>query len=134
MVAKRYLYLLAALIWGAPGVSIIIKGVGAYLNVPHNKLWWLLLITVGVTIFFFSIFSIVSTRYINRISSLPDKCPLYQTFPLKGWLLILFMMGLGVALKFAPFIPIELTASFYSGLGPMLVVAALRFIAALKSK
>ena len=35
---------------------------------------------------------------------------------------------LGIALRFIPGIPAEFTASFYSGLGPMLLVAALRFI------
>ena len=33
MVDKRYLYMLAALIWGAPGISITIKGIGAYLDI-----------------------------------------------------------------------------------------------------
>jgi hypothetical protein len=32
-----------------------------------------------------------------------------------------------MALKFMPFIPTEFTASFYSGLGPALVIAAVLF-------
>ena len=131
MVAKRYLRLLAALVWGAPGIAITAKGVRAYNDVPQPKLWWLLAITVCVALFFFLIFRRVAGRYIERISALPDISPLYQAFPLKGWLLILFMMGLGISLKFIPFIPIEFTASFYSGLGPMLIVAAVRFLKSL---
>jgi hypothetical protein len=130
MVDKRYLYMLAALIWGAPGISITIKGIGAYLDMPHAKLIWLLPITVVVTLFFFWIFRRISTHYIERISLLADRCRLYDTFPLKGWILILFMMGLGVALKLIPCVPKEFTASFYSGLGPMLVLVSLRFIVA----
>jgi hypothetical protein len=38
------------------------------------------------------------------------------------------MSCLGIALKFIDGIPAEFTASFYSGLGPMLVFAACRFI------
>lgn len=130
MVDKRYLYILAALIWGAPGISITIKGIGAYLDMPHAKLIWLLPITATVILFFFWIFRRISTQYIERISLLPDRCRLYDTFPLKGWILILFMMGLGVALKLIPCVPIEFTSSFYSGLGPMLVLVSLRFLVA----
>ena len=128
VVPRRYLYLVAALIWGIPGITISAKGVSAYSNIELYKLWWLLIVTMCVALFFFLIFRRVAGRYIERISTLPDISPLYQAFPLKGWILILFMMGLGISLKFIPSIPIEFTSSFYSGLGPMLIVAAVRFL------
>ena len=43
-------------------------------------------------------------------------------------LLIIFMTSLGLVLKQIPLIPAEFTASFYSGLGPMLIWAAYRFV------
>ncbi|MFR8804137.1 MAG: hypothetical protein ACLVGR_06610 [Anaerovoracaceae bacterium] len=45
-----------------------------------------------------------------------------------GWILIVGMACLGVSLKFIPGLPAEFIASFYSGLGPMLILAACRFI------
>lgn len=81
---KRNLYLIAALIWGIPGIIISVKGFRAYLTMTPGKLWWLLLITATVIVGFYVMFS--------RI------------------------------------VPMSFTASFYSGLGPMLVVAACRFI------
>lgn len=54
--------------------------------------------------------------------------PLWHTFPLRGWALIIFMLCLGISLKFIPGLPMEFTASFYSGLGPMLLFAAFRFM------
>ena len=45
-----------------------------------------------------------------------------------GWILIAGMACLGVSLKFIPGLPAEFIASFYSGLGPMLILAACRFI------
>ena len=77
---KTTLYLIAALIWGIPGIIISVKGFRAYLTMAPGNLWWLLLITMAV------------------------------------------IAG------FIPGIPMSFTASFYSGLGPMLVVAACRFI------
>ena len=106
MINKRYLYLLAGLIWGIPGVMVAIKGIRAYCNVCTNDLWWLGLI----------------------IAAEPDKTTIWHTFPVRGWILVVCMSCLGMALKFVPFIPIEFTASFYSGLGPALVIAAIQFM------
>lgn len=95
---------------------------------PQDILWWLILITVLVLAGFFFMFSRIVDRYSARIAALPEKTSFGQTFPLRGWILIVFMSCLGVALKFIPGVPAEFTASFYSGLGPMLIFAACRFI------
>lgn len=125
---KSNLYLIAALIWGIPGIIISVKGIRAYMSMDTDNLWWLLLITVAVIAGFYLMFSRIVDRYSARIASLPLKTNIWQTFPLRGWILVICMTCLGIVLKFIPGIPASFTASFYSGLGPMLVVAALRFI------
>lgn len=125
---RIYLYFIAAALWGIPGVIITLKGLRAYLTMPQDKLWWLILITALVLAGFFFMFSKIVDRYSARIAALPEKTSFWQTFPLRGWILIVFMSCLGVALKFIPGVPAEFTASFYSGLGPMLIFAACRFI------
>ncbi len=125
---RRYLPFIAAALWGIPGIIITVKGILAYTRMPAGELWWLLLITAGVLTGFFFMFRRIVDKYSSRIASLPRKTGFFQTFPLRGWILIVFMMCLGMSLRFIPGIPAEFTASFYSGLGPMLVWAALRFI------
>ena len=125
---KRILYLIAAAIWGIPGVIIAVKGIRAYTAMPANELWWLCLITLGVLISFIWMFRRIVNRYCNLIAALPDKTTIGHTFPLRGWVLIVCMSGLGIALKFIPCIPAEFTASFYSGLGPALMVAGCLFV------
>ena len=124
---KRYLYLIAAIIWGIPGFIIAIKGLRAYTAMPGDELWWLLLITAGVLAGFIIMFRRIVDRYCALIDAEPEKTTILHTFPLRGWILIVCMMCLGMALKFIPWIPAEFTASFYSGLGPALVIAAVRF-------
>ena len=131
MIRRAYSYVLAAAIWGIPGINIAIKGVKTYMLMNPDDLWWLMLITVAVSIFFFIIFRRVVIKYSERIASLPDSVMIWQIFPPKGWILLVIMMGLGITLKHIPDIPMSFTASFYSGLGPMLIVAALRFFAAM---
>ena len=121
---RRFLYFIAAFIWGVPGIILTIKGVRTYCIQPAQKIWWLLLITVFVLIGFFFMFRSIVDRYSSRISTLPDKVSPLKTFPLRGWVLIIFMTSLGLVLKKIPNIPSEFTASFYSGLGPMLIWAA----------
>ena len=131
MIRRAYTYVLAAVIWGIPGVNIAVKGIRTYMLIKPDALWWLMLITLIVAAFFFFIFRHVTKKYSERIASLPDRVMVWQIFPPKGWALLVFMMGLGITLKYIPAVPMSFTASFYSGLGPMLILAALRFVAAM---
>lgn len=127
-IGKKYLYLTAALIWGIPGIMITVKGIRAYCDVPIPQIGWLMILTGFVLLMFHRIFRQLVKRYSNRIASLSERCTLWQTFPTRGWGIIFFMMGLGISLKLIPFIPIQFTAFFYSGLGPMLIISAIRFL------
>ena len=129
---RKHLYFVAAVIWGIPGITITLKGISAYRMQPSENIWWLLLITICVLSGFFLMFRKIVNRYCRRIASLPEKVKIWQTFPTRGWFLLIFMMGLGIALKHIPAIPSAFIASFYSGLGPMLVFSSLRFMAEMK--
>lgn len=126
--SKDHLYYIAAALWGIPGVTITIKGIKAYLSMPVHHLWWLLMITAVVLTCFFFMFRKAVDKYSAHIAAQPRKAKIWHTFPLRGWLLITFMLCLGISLKFIPGLPAEFTASFYSGLGPMLLFAACRFV------
>ena len=134
MIRRAYSYVIAAAIWGVPGINIAIKGVKTYMLMNPDDLWWLMLITLAVSIFFFVIFRRVVRKYSERIASLPDSVMIWQIFPSKGWILLAIMMGLGITMKHIPDVPMSFTASFYSGLGPMLIVAAMRFAACVLHK
>jgi hypothetical protein len=125
---KKNLYCIAALIWGIPGIIITVKGIRAYLTMAPQQLWWLLLITAAVLVSFYMMFSRIVDRYSARIAAQPQKTTVWQTFPLRGWILIACMSCLGIVMKHIPAVPAAFTASFYSGLGPMLLFAALRFL------
>ena len=124
---KNYLYIVAVSIWGIPGIIITSKGINAYRMQPSDNLWWLLLITTAVLAAFFLMFRKIVDKYCDRIASLPDKVKIWQTFPPRGWTLMIFMMSLGIVLKLIPGVPSAFTASFYSGLGPMLLISSARF-------
>lgn len=124
----KHLYVVAAVIWGIPGIIITLKGIDAYRMQSSGNIWWLLLITAAVLTGFFLMFRRIVDRYCGRIASLPDNVKIWQTFPVSGWVLLVFMMSLGIALKHIPGIPSAFTASFYTGLGPMLLLGSGRFM------
>ena len=134
MIRRAYSYVIAAAIWGIPGINIAVKGFRTYMLMNPDDLWWLMLITIAVSIFFFIIFRRVVRKYSERIASLPDSVMILEIFPPKGWILLAIMMGLGITLKHMPDVPMSFTASFYSGLGTMLIVSALRFAASVFHK
>lgn len=126
---RKHLYLAAALLWGVPGTVIAIKGVMAYTFVAWRSLWSLFPATIVVMTGFFFMFNRIVARYISRIESLPaNKVTLLNTFPLRGWLLMFLMMGLGLVLRSLPGLSVAFVASFYSGLGPMLLLSAAKFV------
>ncbi|MBQ8808853.1 MAG: hypothetical protein IJZ69_00785 [Bacteroidales bacterium] len=125
---RKHLYVVAAVIWGIPGIIITSKGIGAYGMQPSDRLWWLLLITAAVLAAFYLMFRRIVDRYCDRIAALPENVKIWQTFPTRGWILLVFMMGLGIALKHIPGVPSAFTASFYTGLGPMLLLSAGRYL------
>lgn len=125
---RNHLYLVAGVIWGVPGIIITSKGIVAYGMQPSENLWWLLMISAAVMTAFYLMFRRIVDRYRRRIVSLPDIVSIWQTFPARGWILIVFMMGLGMILKIIPGIPSAFTASFYTGLGPMLLLSSFRFL------
>lgn len=124
---RSVLYVVAAIIWGVPGVIITHKGISAHFTQCENDLWWLLLITFCVLVGFYFIFRRVVAKYSAHIASQPEQTAIWHTFPLRGWVLIIFMMGLGMTMKILE-PPTQFIASFYSALGPMLIWSAVKFL------
>jgi len=130
-VAKRHLLLANAVVWGAPGVKILVTGIRSYLALwPSKRIVWLAVGTVLVLAGFLWMFDRIVRKYSDRILSFPErKKSLFAFLSAKGYVLILFMMCLGISLKFIPGVPTEFFASFYCGLGTALIVAAAKFLA-----
>ena len=130
-VAKRHLLLANAIVWGAPGVKILVTGIQSYLALwPSKSIPWLALGTVQVLAGFVWMFNRIVKKYADRIMAFPEKKKSLLAFlPVRGWILVLFMMCLGITLKHIPGIPTEFFASFYCGLGPALIAAAAQFLA-----
>lgn len=128
-VRKIHLLAINGLMWTAIGAKISITGISHYLTTPTEKLWWMIPMSVLVFAGFYMMFTGIVRKYSERIHSLPGpKEPIYKTFSLKGYLIIAFMITLGISLKYIHGIPESFFAWFYMGLGPGLLSAGIRFL------
>ena len=132
LVNKEHLLLMQVLCWLGPGIKILITGIQAMLQVQANhpeRVWWLCMIAVGVAVCFSLMFDNFIKRYTARILNFPErKKSLFAFFDLHGYVLIFFMMGLGISLKYIPAMPVEFFAGFYPGLGTALSIAGVRYL------
>lgn len=128
---RKYNLLIAnGLLWLAVGTKITLIGLSAYGRLAGQRpLWPLILISLAVFAGFYAMFTGVVRKYAARIVGMEEERPsLLKTFSLKGYILIAFMISLGISLKHVPGIPDAFFAAFYCGLGPGLLSAGIRFI------
>ena len=128
MIRTRHLLLVNGLLWTAIGTRIALIGLNYYRGLGDIPWWYFLLSALVFTGFWF-MFTGVVRRYAHRIMSMTaPKTSILKTFSLKGYLIIAFMITLGITLKRIPQVPDSFIAWFYTGLGPGLLSAGVRFI------
>ena len=127
-ISTRHLLLVNGLLWLAVGTRILLVGIVSY-NHLETVRWWYLLLSAAVFSGFFVMFTGVVRRYAARIMSMPEpRTSILKTFSLKGYLIIAFMISLGVMLRRIPQVPDSFIAWFYCGLGSGLISAGIRFV------
>lgn len=127
-IPTRYLLLVNGLLWMAIGVKILLTGVDYYGRLESIP-WWYFLLSAVVFAGFWFMFTGVVRKYAARIMSMTEpKTSIFKTFSIKGYIIIAFMITLGIFLKRIPQVPDSFIAWFYCGLGPGLLSAGIRFI------
>ncbi len=132
MVSNRALLGIAGFVWLAAGVNILRIGITALIKVFAAAGFWriVLVIVLAAAIFtgFHFMFSRIVGKHTVRILSYQTKQPFWKFFDLKSYLLMIFMMGLGIFLRHSGWLPDFFFAFFYTGLGAALSVAGIRFL------
>ena len=127
-IPTKNLLLVNGLLWTAIGTRILLIGIDYYGRLVNVR-WWYFLLSALVFIGFWFMFTGVVRKYAERIMAMSEpKMSIFKTFSLKGYIIIAFMITLGITLKRIPQVPDSFIAWFYCGLGPGLLSAGLRFI------
>ncbi|MBQ7254026.1 MAG: hypothetical protein IJS30_05070 [Bacteroidales bacterium] len=127
-IPTRFLLLVNGLLWMAIGIKILLTGVDYYGRLESIP-WWYFLLSAVVFAGFWFMFTGVVRKYAARIMSMTElKTSIFKTFSIKGYIIIAFMITLGIFLKRIPQVPDSFIAWFYCGLGPGLLSAGIQFI------
>jgi uncharacterized membrane protein len=127
VVDRRWLYLVAALLWGAVGLVLCFRAYGwlAQETISREIGLAVLGIAAGAVIYRFK-FAKIADKNIKRIGHLRARPCLFAFQSKFTYGLIAFMMGLGIALRHSP-IPKPYLAVLYIGIGLGLFLASLRY-------
>ena len=126
--SKRNLLFIAALVWTFAGVMLLTRGM---LMMDIDRDYYLLRLTgslVGGVLFYLILFTRISKQYVNRIIYLnSDRPNIFSFFNLKGYLMMIGMISMGVLFRKSGIIPPFYLSILYLTMGVPLFVSSLRF-------
>lgn len=127
-VKKRTLLLIAGIVWFLAGFNIARIGFAEYAN-------YLRVLNVVLSVVIFCLFGMmffkIHKKHVKRILGYEEEKKLFLLFfDGKAWILMAFMMGLGLVLRYGKLAPMSFIAVFYTGLGSALMLAGVLFFAA----
>lgn len=126
-IKKRFLLSLAAIVWAIAGINVTRMGVIAYISLTEIKLWYFPLMLL-IFFHFAKLFYHISLQHLQRIKSYPTVKEFWFFFRLQDYLMMIFMMSIGIFLRQAHIVTPEFIAVFYSGLGLALIFASIVFL------
>ena len=132
-VKKQPLIALAGVVWLLAGLNVAILGVRAAIDMRGGaSLVFLALAGGAVAIFcaFYPMFSKLVKKNAQRIADLEgDRHHVVRFFDSKSYVMMAFMMSLGIGMRAAGLFPDWFIAFFYTGLGLALTMAGASCIA-----
>jgi len=133
--SHRTLQLISALMWSAVGILLLTF---AYHWVPLLNKTQLLItwpggIILGLIIFMFG-FGNIAKKNIERIKSLPHAPNIWDFQSPKSYLIIVFMVALGIFLRKTPYVPRVILTPVYIGLGVGLFLSSFHYYREVLSK
>ena len=135
-VSKPVLFFTAGLLWLIAGVNILRIGIGAFAACLQQGKVSVPLILLGALLIFFGfsmMFRKIVKKHQKRILGYPEqKQSIFRCFDRRGYLLMIFMMALGITLRASNLLPTVFFAVFYNGLGSALCFGGLMFVKYLK--
>ncbi|MBQ8186164.1 MAG: hypothetical protein IJX93_10730 [Clostridia bacterium] len=139
MVSRKILLIIAGAVWMLAGINILRIGILAWISViPEAGSVRLILLGGACALIlagFFFMFRKIVRKNTARIRSYGERTLFLKFMDLKGWLMMAFMMTLGIVLRSSGLLPDDFFAFFYTGLGTSLSIAGVMFlIAGLRTK
>jgi hypothetical protein len=127
-VSKRYLLLVAALVWTVAGSMLLFRG---FLTSHFQETHWsakLAFCVIGGLLFYRVMFDKISSKHVNRIKSMVSERPvIFSFFNLRSYLMMFSMITLGITLRLSGAVTPAHLAMVYVTMGIPLLMSSIRF-------
>ncbi|MEA3444418.1 MAG: hypothetical protein U9R19_06780 [Bacteroidota bacterium] len=134
-VHKYVLILISGLLWSGVGLFLIRLAFGWFSELSSNEIIFALVagLLLGGAIAYFG-FSGLAIKNIDRINQYQGKVCVWAFQKWTTYLLIIFMMSLGIFMRNTPFFPKYLLSPIYIGIGSALFFASFHYYRCLIKK
>lgn len=118
----------AGIVWTVAGVNILRIGIDCWVQVSGGFVLMLLGAVAVFAAFHYMVFSRMFHKHQRRISQKGDSNCLMDFFDARGWIIMAFMITLGVTIRRYELMPLWFISPFYTGLSSALVLTGIRFL------
>lgn len=120
--------LCAVAMWAFAGTKVLGIAYHAYIDAPtppisYTALAWLVF---ALVFFSFLVFPRAVAPNVGYVMEHSEPMPFYHCIRPKSWLIVAFMMGLGISLRAFDLVSLDFILGFYTGLG-LSLLACIRF-------
>jgi hypothetical protein len=126
-VSRHWLFLLAGVMWTGVGVMLLVRAWGWLAAMPLGwELGLALTSAVIAALFYKFMFTNTVAKNIRRVCQLPDPVCIFAFNSPRGYILIVFMIAMGIALRRSG-LDTRILALVYASMGGALLLASLHF-------
>lgn len=127
-VSNRTLFFTAGAVWIIAGINILKIGISTWLLDIQNWAFKLGEATTVFFLFFYLVFLKLYRKHSLRISQKNNKNCLFSFFDIKGWIIMTFMISLGISIRKYQLLPSSFISVFYTGLSVALIITGSLFL------
>lgn len=127
-VNRNVLLITAGIVWIVAGVNILRIGIITWLDQSDHWLFKVCEASVVFLLFFVFVFKKLYDKHTQRIENKKDSnCP-FAFFDVKGWIIMTFMITLGITVRKFHLLPDSFISVFYTGLSLALIFTGVLFL------
>jgi hypothetical protein len=127
-IARRYLYLVAAIVWTFAGTMLLFRGILLFME-DEYLIWIRLTFSIIAGFLFYRLlFSNISRKHTSRIAGMQLEKPcLFSFFNARSYILMSLMITAGITLRKSGILPPVYLSVIYVTMGIPLFISSFRF-------
>jgi hypothetical protein len=127
-IARRYLYIVAALVWTFAGSMLLFRGILLFMDDDYLIFIRLAFSIMAGILFYRLLFSNISKKHTSRIAGMQLEKPcLFSFFNIRSYILMTLMIIAGISLRKSGIMPPVYLSVIYVTMGIPLFISSLRF-------